>query len=129
MDYLLDGQQAAHRHYEDGVMLLERHRHDNAGYHFGLAAECAIKQALLDAGVVRADHEVIKKLHLPELRHTALQVIAGRGSRELHRVLEASGFFAGWNLRMRYSRSGTVDLKTAAKWRDSANDAIQKLVP
>jgi hypothetical protein len=55
MEYTYDLPAAAERHYQDCCKLLENSRLDNAGYHFGLAAECAVKQGLANAGVTASD--------------------------------------------------------------------------
>ena len=60
--YKLEPCQAAQRHYQDGVTLFEQKRFDNAGYHFGLAAECALKKLLLGCPGVRPGDPVIQKL-------------------------------------------------------------------
>ena len=52
MAFIPDLDAAANRHYEDACTLQSAKRFDNAGYHFGLAAECAIKKKLRDLGNV-----------------------------------------------------------------------------
>jgi hypothetical protein len=66
MAYVTNMRAACRRHYADGVKLFEDRRFDNAGYHFGFAAECAVKQRLLDCGVQQEDDAVWK--HWPASR-------------------------------------------------------------
>ncbi|NEX21951.1 hypothetical protein G3480_16835 [Thiorhodococcus mannitoliphagus] len=60
MAYDIHLEQSANRHYCDAKLLMDKQRFDTAGYHFGIAAECAIKHLMRNAGV-RADDPAIWK--------------------------------------------------------------------
>lgn len=117
---------AANRHYEDGRGLVERKRFDNAGYHYGLAAECAIKGKLLDLGVPENDNAIWK--HWPELKTLALLSISGRRAAALRALLSDGRFMQGWEVKMRYSDNGKVSQKLVDGWENDANRAIGLLL-
>jgi hypothetical protein len=117
---------AAHRHYNDGRWLEDRRCYDNAGYHYGLSAECAIKSALVKVGV-RGDHDAIW-LHFPDFARHGLLAIETRGAANIRVLLQRPNFMQGWNIKMRYSSSGAVLRATAEKWRHDANDALGLLI-
>jgi hypothetical protein len=107
-------------------MLFGKKRFDNAGYHFGLAAECALKELLIRCGIPMGN-PVIRKLHFPELREAALQAIEGRGGTRIKQLIGSPSFLQGWAIGMRYARNGSVSEKRADRWRKSANQAISEL--
>jgi len=112
---------AAHRHYEDGRRLRDAKRFDNAGYHYGLSAECAIKHLLIEVGV-RGDDEVIWK-HFPDLLNLAVLALEGRRAGRLRSVIRP-GFMQGWDVRMRYASSGTVEERVVDRWQEHANEVM-----
>lgn len=122
MAYDLELEQAAIRHYQDGAALKDRKRFDNAGYHFGFAAECAVKRKLQTLGV--SGGEAVQWAHFPEMRQLALQTLSGRSAAQLRVMLEHDNFMQGWSVKMRYSCNESIDEKTVDRWRDNANDAI-----
>lgn len=126
MAYVTDMRAAGRRHYADGVKLFEDRRFDNAGYHFGFAAECAVKQRLLDCGVQHEDDAVWK--HWPSLRALALLAIRSRSAADLRRVLIAPNFMAEWDVTMRYAGNAAIDEPRAKRWKDHANQALGLLL-
>lgn len=127
MAFTPDLEAAANRHYEDACALQSALRFDNAGYHFGLAAECALKKKLIDFGVPQGD-PAIRKLHWPELRESALLALRGRQAAPARRLLERDNFMQRWHVAMRYSESGTIASTEANRWRGDANDALGLLL-
>jgi hypothetical protein len=126
MAYTSDMRSAAKRHYDDGVKLFAAKCYDNAGYHFGFAAECAVKQKLMDAGV-RGDDDSIWK-HWPTLRRLGMLAIAGRTGDPIRRLLQADSFMQEWDTKMRYAASGSVTDAIAEKWRLDADRALGLLI-
>lgn len=122
MAYSTDMKAAARRHYNDGRGLEDQRRYDNAGYHYGFSAECAIKFALGAVGV-RGDHEAIW-LHFPDIVRQGLLAIETRRAANIRVLLQRPNFMQGWNIKMRYSSNGSVLQATAEKWRDDANEAL-----
>lgn len=126
MAYLTDMNNAAERHYRDGCKLLVDNCVDNAGYHFGLAAECAIKSVLQSAGV--RDDDSAMWQHFPDLKPMALQSIHGRSAAPIRRLLERDNFMQRWAISMRYAETGSIKRSTAERWRDQADEAIGLLI-
>jgi hypothetical protein len=117
---------AAHRHYADACKLLQDKRYDNAGYHFGLAAECAVKLKLEECGVLKSEDAFWK--HWPTLRLLALAAISGRSAAATRTLLQRDGYMQYWDIVMRYSRNGEVDEAQAQRWKADANHALGLLV-
>lgn len=126
MAYSLDLQVAASRHYEDARLLKDSKRYDNAGYHFGLAAECAIKQKLLNCGTRSNDPAIWK--HWPELKELAIIALNGRQAAPARMLVERGSFMQRWHIAMRYSDNGDVDQTQADRWQEDANEAIGLII-
>lgn len=126
MPYSVDMEEAANRHYDDGRKLLNANRYDNAGYHFGLAAECAIKETM-KLSKVRDDDDAMWA-HFPTLKNLALQTISGRTAANVRRLLERDNFMQHWDIKMRYANSGAVIQPVANRWCNDANEAIGLLL-
>lgn len=118
---------AAKRHYRDGVVLQEKKRFDNAGYHFGISAECAVKHLLVEYCGVPAGDSVIRKLHFPALRAAALQAVDGRRGKTALDFLR-SEYLQGWDISMRYAATGSVTEKALKKWKEHAQVAVGALM-
>lgn len=119
-------EQAANRHYSDGMKLLNSNCFDNAGYHFGFAAECATKFRLLKSGI-RADDDAIWA-HFQALRRVALIAISTRSDADLFRILGRASFMQEWDTKMRYSSNGAVSQDRAKKWRADADELLGLLI-
>lgn len=117
---------AANRHYVDGCKLLDDKRFDNAGYHFGIAAECAIKQKMLHCGVLQDDDAIWK--HWPTLRPLALVAVSGRQAASMRTLLTQSSFMQEWDIVMRYAETGSVDSARASRWKTDADRACGLLL-
>ncbi len=126
MAYVKNMRAAGQRHYADGVKLFDERRFDNAGYHFGFAAECAVKQRLLDCGVAQEDDAVWK--HWPSLRALALLAISSRSAADLRTLLTPQNYMAEWDVTMRYAGNAAVDEPRAQRWKDHANRALGLLL-
>lgn len=120
---------AANRHYIDGKMLEDAKRFDNAGYHYGFAAECAVKHLLQIAHrpqghvpVARSDDPIWA--HFPALRTMALMAISSRAQSRLNTMLGHDSFMQEWSTNMRYSENGGVSPQRVEKWRDDAHKVI-----
>lgn len=120
-----DGLKAASKHYHDAVFLADAKRLDNAGYHFGFAAECAVKGMLIrDAGL--GQHYPAYWDHFPKLTASARSYLAGRRSMKLSAILNAPGAtpFGDWDTGMRYQPAGAVRAEQVAKWQQLADQII-----
>lgn len=126
MTYAPDMKQAATRHYQDGKKLFDSNCFDNAGYHFGFAAECATKSLLLKAGV-RPDDDAIWA-HFHALRSVAIIAINSRGNLGLLKALRRQSFMQEWDTNMRYSKNGSILQTRAEKWRIDADELLGLLI-
>lgn len=126
MAYAIDLEKSASRHYDDGCTLFDSKRFDNAGYHFGLAAECAIKQQLQNCGVSVGDAAMWE--HFPEMRNLALQALSGRAAAPLMTLLGRDSFMQFWHVKMRYAPNGAIAQDRAERRRKDANLAIGLLL-
>lgn len=124
----VDLEASAERHHADGCTLEDKKRFDNAGYHFGLSSECAVKH-LLQQGGVRGKHaDEVMYLHFEELRNAALQVAVGRGLSRLVTLLNNSNYMQYWSVGMRYRETGAVSREQSNKWRVQAQEALSLMV-
>lgn len=126
MAYNIDLESSAKRHFEDGRKLEDHKRYDNAGYHYGFAAECAVKQCLRNAKV-RDDEDAIWA-HFPALKSLALLALTERRGAGLRKMLSRPSFMQSWDVRMRYSGNGSVAMPEVTKWRQDADEALGLLV-
>lgn len=108
--------------FHDGRKLEAVSRYDGAGYHYGFAAECALKKCLLTAGV-RADDASIWK-HYPALPNVALLALSTRSAAPLRAIFERKDFMQHWSVDMRYAASGSITQALSEKWRKEANEAL-----
>jgi hypothetical protein len=123
---------AAARHWTDGEHLLQTKRLDNADQLFGVAAECALKVAILSqhkldpeaeppSGYLCHVNDLWNKLPIQALskRYPALPVL-----------LKKPNPFQDWNVAQRYSVTGAVSLETIEAHREATKrllGAIQVL--
>jgi hypothetical protein len=126
MAYAKNMSAAAHRHYLDACKLQDAKRFDNAGYHFGFAAECAVKQKLIEAGVLQGDDAIWS--HWPDLKRFALMAISGRQAAPIRSLLDNGNFMQYWDIVMRYAENASVNEAQAQRWREQANSALGMLV-
>jgi hypothetical protein len=105
MQIEVDMKSAADRHYADAQHLLKAKRIDGAGYHFGFAAECAIKLLMQRAGMSEARAVTIRGEsqkgayyeHFPELQAALLQQADGRMASRLTAIACHKSFLQGWS--------------------------------
>lgn len=127
MGYGQDLANAAQRHLE-AAKLLDREfpqgRRDVAGYLYGMAAECALKQIMWRSGMREQKDKKNDPfyLHFPELK-TALRVSAsGRFQAQLLRYANDSRLMRDWSVKMRYAHSSDVLEKPIDEWAKQARD-------
>lgn len=106
-------------------------KRDVAAYLYGIAAECALKELMRQAGIRPLPRERRRDdpfyMHFPELK-TALREHAGaRGHTALRRHAENSALMAEWDTAMRYTRGSDVPSKSVARWREQALELVQEM--
>jgi hypothetical protein len=129
MAYQIDLPASARRHWHDGCKLLKARRAQAAGYHFGFAAECAVKSIFYRYKIPRSNERRDDPYwaHFPDLRTQLIRDGKGRLSDKLYHLISQESFMQGWDTNIRYAADGSVDEPRAARWRDQA-DAIFGLV-
>ena len=126
MAYSANLAQAAQRHFDDAKKLQAEKRFDNAGYHYGLSAECAIKSKLQEIWG-RDDHPDIHEAmyaHFQGVRNAVLAAVNGRSANALRNLLDSPAFMQWWDISMRYAENGTVQETVVKRWREDANASL-----
>ncbi|MBK6716723.1 MAG: hypothetical protein IPG57_16990 [Burkholderiales bacterium] len=127
MAYQTEMNGAAYRHFHDAQKLKDEHRMDNAAYHFGLAAECAVKHQLIAQHKVQTDHGAIWT-HWPELRLQALDALHGRRAAPLRTMMQRDNYLQHWDIKMRYAATGSITTAQLERWRENADEAMGLLL-
>ena len=121
---------AAFRHNEAAEALLPN-RKDVAGYLFGLAAECAMKQLMIALGVPGVKeprgptnpyfaHFISLKTILRDDEHA-------RRHTDIRKFTERASFMQDWDIAMRYSDGKAITQTLLDRWRQDAKDILQEL--
>lgn len=107
---------------------MQTHRKDVAGYLYGIAAECAIKEAMLQSGmrVLTTDERQDDPFyaHFESLKTLLRDCAQGRLRNSLRKIAENSSFMQYWDTSMRYSNGRAVSAAQVNKWRDHAKTAL-----
>ncbi|MBS4049733.1 MAG: hypothetical protein KGZ69_00830 [Methylomonas sp.] len=127
MTYSLNVHSAAHRHLlAANILYDEGSRRDVAGYLYGIAAECAIKAMMIDAGQRPIENRKDDPFfaHFPQLRTMLRDRQIGRRGTILRRFIENDHFFSQWDTKMRYCKGTEIEDKWIVNWKDQACDAV-----
>lgn len=129
MAYTPDMPNAARRNLLAANLLYsEKTRMDVAGYLYGIAAECALKAMMQDAGFRPLDLENRKAdpffAHFPGLRTMLKDSLHGRKSATLRRKIENDNFFSQWDIQMRYCKGSDIKDSWIDTWKEQANDIV-----
>lgn len=119
---------AANRHREAADELEKGSRRDVAGYLYGIAAECAVKQMALrlpmPAGKSR--NEIFYE-HFPNLRTLLRESLQGRSGLPLLRIVENDSFMNRWDITMRYADAAQIRAEWIDSWRDQARAVVNAM--
>lgn len=111
---------AARRHFAAAEALNESTRRNVAGYLFGIAAECALKEIMRASGMKPlAEHQRRDDpffAHFQTLKSMLRDKIKGRRSTELRHYAESSSFMQYWDVAMRYSDGKRVKAIWVERW-------------
>jgi hypothetical protein len=120
---------AARRHLLAADLLAGGHRRDVAGYLYGIAAECAVKAMMLDAGLRPGPNrrEDPFYMHFPFLQTALLDRIQGRMATPLSTFLKNGAFLSNWSTDMRYSKGDEVQEAWVVMWGDQAKHAVASI--
>lgn len=130
MDYTKDMKKAAHRHFQAANDLPPNHA-KIAGYLYGIAAECAIKAAMINSGMrprpVDERRDDPFYAHFETLKTLLRDTVSGRLSTELRRYADNTSFMQYWDTSMRYSDGSQIDSRWVARWRENALQAMNAM--
>jgi hypothetical protein len=128
MTYTVNLRSAARRNLQAGESLHDTHRKDVAGYLYGIAAECALKAMMIDAGMRPAAdrHKDPFFLHFPQLRTALLDTLSGRRVSPLSNFL-SDQFLQYWAVEMRYCDGQEIKASWVDKWKDQATQAVNSI--
>jgi hypothetical protein len=128
MKYKPDLAKSARRHLIAADSLAATDRKDVAGYLYGIAAECAIKAMMQQAGIAplgaterRADPYY---LHYPQLPSVLRDRLKGRASTPLLQIVNNDSFLAKWSTDMRYANGTEIKTKWVIDWGVQAKQAV-----
>lgn len=121
---------AAERHLHAGEQL-DDSRADVAGYLFGLAAECALKELMRLSGMgeLPAEDRRVDPFysHFEVLKTRIRDTATGRLTAQLRRFCESGDFMQHWDISMRYSDGRDIDRRWVAKWHANAKEVIETM--
>lgn len=132
MAYSINLKLAAERHFAAAETLHSSPRKDVAGYLYGLAAECAVKELMRRSGIFPASTDLTKKhdpyfAHFPELKTCLTNRLQGRNSMILHRIVSEQSFMQNWDIKMRYAPAKDINPKDVDRWRRQACQVLQDM--
>lgn len=114
---------AAIRHWKDAELLENENRLDNSDHHYGFAAECAIKKALVilpafsTSGELNASYKEHINVLWDKVGHQSLQ----KNYPKLLAILRSSNDFSSWHIKQRYFADGTVSSAALALHKKAAS--------
>lgn len=95
-----------------------------AGYLFGIAAECAMKEIMRDSGMRPLPPEQRREdpfyAHFPQLKTMLRNSAHGRRAGELRRWSEDNNFMREWDTEMRYAPAKDIEREDVVRWRANA---------
>jgi hypothetical protein len=133
MAYTTNLADAARRHLEAAECLHDCdppcRRRDVAGYLYGLAAECALKQIMrLSTNWRQPDRDdAAFWLHFPELKSRLSETAQGRHATVLRGFADDGAFMNEWDIKMRYAPKSDVPDRLVQTWRAHAKKVISAM--
>ena len=116
---------ATRRHWRSAEQLKSNRSFDEAGYHYGFVAECAVKHALDKRFLTgQAPFVHFEDGATDDLRAQALRRLQGRRAAKLINLLRDHQFLKNWHISMRYAVDGTVDDVQCVAWRRNAQSVM-----
>lgn len=102
-----------------------------AGYLYGLAGECGLKQLMWACGH-RPDEDGKCKdhpfyAHFPAIKKGLSALLATRMDSKLNTILSRSGLMQNWDTQMRYSAPGAIADRDVARWKEDAQFILKKM--
>jgi len=122
-------QASARRHLHAADVLDAGPRRDVAGYLYGVAAKCAVKAMMIDAGLrPTGDHRNdLFYLHFPQLRTALLDNMTGRRATPLANFIGNPSFLSHWATDMRYCKGDEILDTWVDRWSYQARQAVSSM--
>ncbi|WP_437528564.1 hypothetical protein WME79_45875 [Sorangium sp. So ce726] len=135
MPYSLDLPNSCRRHLEAANLLNRPEprsaRPDVAGYLYGIAAECALKEMMRDSGMRQLPPNQRRDdpfyAHFPELKTLLRDCARGRRSGELRKYAEDGQLMQDWDTTMRYAPGKEILPRHVERWREQAERLRQAM--
>jgi hypothetical protein len=128
MKYKPDLTKSARRHLIAANALVATDRKDVAGYLYGIAAECAIKAMMLQAGISQLSPTKRREdpyyLHYPQLPSALRDRLKGRVSTPLLHIVNNVNFLEKWSTDMRYANGKEIKMAWVVQWGIQAKQAV-----
>lgn len=119
---------SARRHRQAADELYAGDRKDVAGYLYGIATECAIKQLMRVSRMEPLAEERRREdpffAHFPSLKTLLAQRAYGRRQGDLEKLSRDGSFMKEWNTDMRYTSKEDIPEKLVEGWKRDAQRAI-----
>jgi len=129
MAFSIDMPAAAKRHLKAADRLVPGDCKDVAGYLYGIAAECAVKAMMREAGLppVKDRRDDPFYAHFPDLRTALRDLLQGRKGTPLIRFINNDSFMNNWSTEMRYSHGKDIDARWIDVWAEQARQAVTSI--
>lgn len=130
MAFSTDMSAAAKRHLTAAELLFDpKGRKDVAGYLFGIAAECAVKAMMFEAGLrpERDNRDDPFYKHFPMLRTLLRDTLQGRKAATLLNLINSHEFMNNWSTSMRYSNGKDIDDRWIDNWAKQARQVVASI--
>jgi hypothetical protein len=100
-----------------------------AGYLFGIAAECATKAMMYEAGIPRVEdrREDPYFAHFPELKTMLRDKVQGRRATSLAKFVMSDSFMSNWDTKMRYCDGQEIRLPWVQNWAEQARQIVASI--
>lgn len=131
MSFTPDMASASRRHLQAADVLQDGNGRAVAGYLYGLAAECAVKAMMLEAGIrllpqgEKSDDPYYA--HFPHLRTMLRESLEGRSAVPLRRLIENDNFFSYWDIKIRYCKRDEILDRWIDTWREQARQTVSTI--
>lgn len=131
MAYSRDFRDSARRHLlaadrlEDPEALPAHRRPEVAGYLYGIAAECALKEMMRRSGLWPLSSDQRRDdpfyAHFPVLKTLLRDSVRGRRGGELRALAEDQSLMQEWDTTMRYAPAKDIRSDWVARWKRDAH--------